>query len=444
MMNRFTRFRPPAAALIFLGHSRFVAALTVSVIGAAFFTHALESTIGQAGHLAILVGLVVLTAMSMIALRGTFEWRGVLPISLLAFVGWSAASIVWSNYQWATLGALTYQLIFAFLALFVALARDLIQIVRAFGDVLRVVLGVSLALELLSGLLLDLPIAFLGISGRLDQFGPIEGVMGSRNMLGFTALIALVTFGTELFTKSVNRSLGIWSIVGASLAILLSQSPVTFSTLLALGVMSLALMWLRRMPPEPRRIRQFTLAGGLVVAAGLAFLFRSQLLAALNASAELDYRVDVWRQVVELVRLHPLEGWGWVGTWNNGLPPYVAVTASGGNHVSALNAYLDVWLQLGLIGFLALMVLAVLALARSWLLASNRRSRSFVWPALIVVTLLVTALAESSVLVDAGWLVLVVCAVKSAENLSWRRSLPESATFVLGEDAFPGSPPVGP
>ncbi len=111
------------------------------------------------------------------------------------------------------------------------------------------------------------------------------------------------------------------------------------------------------------------------------------------------------------------------------------------DHDSALNAYVDVALQLGLVGLLLFLVLVILAFVRAWLLASNRRSRSFVWPALVVVALLVTALAESSVLVGAGWLTLVVCAVKSAENLSWRRSLPEREDSPLASAPLSPHPP---
>jgi hypothetical protein len=36
--------------------------------------------------------------------------------------------------------------------------------------------------------------------------------------------------------------------------------------------------------------------------------------------------------------------------------------------------------------------------------------------------LIVTALAESSLLVEYGWLIFVVCALKAAQKLSWRRA----------------------
>jgi len=43
---------------------------------------------------------------------------------------------------------------------------------------------VSLALEVLSGVLIDMPIAFLGIDAHLAQGGPISGLLGNRNELG--------------------------------------------------------------------------------------------------------------------------------------------------------------------------------------------------------------------------------------------------------------------
>jgi len=70
--------------------------------------------------------------------------------------------------------------------------------------------------------------------------------------------------------------------------------------------------------------------------------------------------------------------------------------------------------------------LAGLAFVRSWLLASRRRSFVFTWPALILVTLVTTALAESTILIELGWLTLVVCTVKAAEQLSWRQAFAAS------------------
>ena len=88
-----------------------------------------------------------------------------------------------------------------------------------------------------------------------------------------------------------------------------------------------------------------------------------------------------------------------------------------------MNAYLDVLFQLGLVGLFSLLALVGLALVRSWLLASNKRSVVYAWPALVLVVLLVTSAAESSILVESGWLTLVICTAKASQGLSWRARL---------------------
>ena len=67
-------------------------------------------------------------------------------------------------------------------------------------------------------------------------------------------------------------------------------------------------------------------------------------------------------------------------------------------------------------------MLIALALVRSWLLGSHQRSTVFTWPALVLVALAACSFAESSILVEFGWLTLVVCTVKASRELSWRKA----------------------
>ena len=198
----------------FVGSARFAQALSLIAIGLAFSAHAVRSLIGWPGVLAALGGLLVLCAASLVTRWRAIEWYGILPLTILVFVGWSAASVLWSNTPLASTVRVIYLIAYAVLGIYVALMRDTIQIVRAFGDVFRVLLGVSIALEVLSGVLIDMPIPFLGIEGNIAQFGPIQGIFGSRNMLGFVALIALITFvvewRTHIATPSSQVHLPVW------------------------------------------------------------------------------------------------------------------------------------------------------------------------------------------------------------------------------------------
>ena len=75
--------------------------------------------------------------------------------------------------SWATASSVLYQLALAFLAIAIGLTRDIIQVIRAVGDVMRFVLIGSLAVEVLSGALIDRPLRFLGVEGLLAAGGPI-------------------------------------------------------------------------------------------------------------------------------------------------------------------------------------------------------------------------------------------------------------------------------
>ena len=408
-----------------LASPKFAAALTLAILATAFSTHLLRSVMGWAGLIGVLGGLVVLAVLSLLARRPIVEWHGLLPISIIVFVAWCALSGVWSGYVSETIIGVGYQITVGFLAIYVALVRDTFQVVRATGDVLRVLLGLSIVLEVLSGLLLDLPIAFLDVVGDIDQLGPIQGIFGSRNVFGLIALIAAVTFYVELRARSIPRSLGLGSMWLAGICLVLTRSPVVVVVAICVTVAALALYRLRRTPVAGRRMLQLGLLSAALVAAGAAWLGRTAIIDTLNAGSEFEARSSLWREMWRLVELHPLEGWGWAGFWPQDVTPYGWLEFTTGRmHQTGLNAYLDVYFQVGLIGFLAFLALVLLAFVRSWLLASNKRSLVYVWAPLILVTLLVSSAAESTILFEFGWLLLVICSVKAAQSLSWRSALP--------------------
>jgi O-antigen ligase len=407
-----------------LASPRLSSALTTATIGTAVFTFVLHQLIGWPGLLAIISGLIVLTVLSLVAQWQEIGWSGLLPISLLVFVGWSGVSIFWSQYHWATLAGIVYLLAFTVLGIFVALARDTIQIVRAFGNVLRAVLGVSLALEIFSGLLIDTPIPYFGLTGRLGNLGPIQGILDTRDQFGLVAVIAIITFATELRTKSVTRGMAVGSLIVGGICLLLSRAPLAIGAAIVVGAAAAALYGLRRASDRSQRFWQLGVLVVTVTVAILAWVFRRPIVGTFNASGALNYRLTLWHDVWGLTQSKILQGWGWVGSWPMHTVPFTLVTGTGGRFSgSALNAYLDVWFQLGLIGFILFLGFLGLAFTRSWLLASRRRSVVFTWPALVLVVLLIGALAESWILTEFGWLTLVVCSVKASRELSWRTAL---------------------
>jgi exopolysaccharide production protein ExoQ len=421
-----SRRLPPSRLAVLeetMGSAPVAQALAWCVLGVAFGAPAIGRVIGTPGLVAMLVVLVVVAILVLLARRRYLDWHGLLPLSIIAFIVWCAVSVAWSGYPRESLEGLFDLAVYAFLGLTVALTRDLIQIVRTTGAVLRVLLTASLLLEVASGIIFDVPFAFLGIEGSLANGGPIQGLFETRNLLGMVTSIALVTFVIEWRTRSVPKAVARYSIAVALLCLFFSGSPVTLIVVLVLAVASSALYGLRRARPEARRVLQGVLLALGSVSLIVAYLIRTRIIDLLNAGSEFEVRYRLWLRVWDWIQVNPLEGWGWIGRWH-AEPPYTYITlVVGREHGSGLNAFLDVYLQVGLVGVFSFVLLCGFAFLRSWLLASNRRSTVYVWPALVLVALLATGLTESFLLVEAGWLLLVICAVKGSQGMSWRSRL---------------------
>ncbi|HEY0248872.1 MAG TPA: O-antigen ligase family protein [Gryllotalpicola sp.] len=422
--ERWHAFDAPLRHLFASG--RFSNALSLVIVGTSFSTFAILRVMGWPGLVGVLGTLVLLASASFVAHRDAIEWHGLLPVSLLVFVGWCAISLFWSDYRGAALSSLLYQWSWTFLAIYLALVRDTIQVVRVVGNVLRFLLTVSLALEMFSGLVASEPVHYLGVSGTIASLGPIQGIFGSRNALALVSVIAAVTFFVEWRTRSVTRGTAAYSIPLALLSVLLSRSPVAVVVLVLVVVGALFLTLLRSIADERRRFSvQLTLAVVTAAAALTAWLLRDPIIALLDARSMLRVRHELWIQMWELSANKPLIGWGWTGIWRNNELPYAIVNAlTGSEHPNGLNAYLDVLLQLGLAGVLIFGVLVVLAIGRSWLVASNKRSVVHTWAPLVLLALLATSATESVALIDYGWVLLVVCTVNASQNMSWRNALP--------------------
>lgn len=404
-----------------LGSASFARAFTFTVIGTVFASVAIERTAGHVAYVTIIAGLCVLGAGVLIARRREISPVRLVPSTLIVFLAWALASVFWSRepseswWSWVSLAAI------AFLAVVIGHVRDTLQTARAVGDVLRALLAVSLGLEVLSGILLDIPFRFLGIQGNIAALGPVQGIFGTRNMLGFVAVIALITFLVEYRTQSVRPGVSLASVVLAGVLAALSDSPTVLVLAAGVGLAVGALALVRRAPPERRRALQWVLSATIVVGLFVGYLARHPIIALLGAGTDFSMRVDLWNVMVDFVRFRPVQGWGWYGPWDQQATPFVNINSLlDASHATGLNSYFDVVLQLGWAGLILFVAFAGVALLRSWLDASERRSTVYAWTPLILVALLIDSFVESFTLSGVGWLLLVLCAVRAGQSRGWR------------------------
>jgi O-antigen ligase len=169
-----------------------------------------------------------------------------------------------------------------------------------------------------------------------------------------------------------------------------------------------------------------TAAGVAVVAVVGGIAGWSSLLGLLGKSEDATGRLEIWRSVWSLASERPVLGWGWVSYWAPWVAPFDTLAQRKGVlYLQAHDAWLDVWFQLGLVGLALFVALAASTLWRSWFRAVDRPRRSATMvlpysavslaPLLIVVVLLAHSLAESRILIEGGWLLLVALAVMTKQ-----------------------------
>ncbi|UNK69708.1 O-antigen ligase family protein [Microbacterium sp. H1-D42] len=415
-----------------LASAEFARAYTLTALAAAFMSFLIEQLMSRVTLATIITALAAAGVAMLLARREELSLLRLAPTSLLGFLVLALISVLWTSDRSDTLTSWLTLLGYSIIAITIGHVRDTLQTVRAIGDTLRWLLALSLALEIMSGILLDMPFKALGIEGNLAVGGPIQGIFGTRNMLGFIAVIAMITFVIEWRTQSIGRLVGALSVsLGAFLA-LFSASPTVLVLAAAVGVVTTALTIVRHAPPARRNTVQWMLGALVAGALGLAFALRHQIIRLLDAGSDFSTRADLWNMILDFVAQRPVTGYGWFGPWARGEFPFTYINfLLADHHQSALNAYFDVLLQLGWIGLVLFLVMGGVAIVRSWLVASVRRSVVYAWTPLVLITLAVDSMFESFTLTGAGWVLLVLCVLRAGQSRSWRENIDAAQTGTI-------------
>jgi hypothetical protein len=141
---------------------------------------------------------------------------------------------------------------------------------------------------------------------------------------------------------------------------------------------------------------QWALAALVAVVGVVLSTQRTRIIDALGATDDLSMRANLWALARYFAGRQPVQGWGWFGSWDVAEQPFATINQLlAQHHSTALNAYVDIQMQLGWAGLLLLCALGGTALVRSWLDASQRRSVVYAWTPLMLIALAVTSAFES-------------------------------------------------
>lgn len=407
----------------------------IALAGTAWI-HAVGSTITAV----ITIASGVVSLVLWVSIRPPLQWRR-LPWFVVAYVVWAVASIAWS--AWRETSALTGLLlvITTLQGLFIATVLTWRELIKAMSSGLKWVLALSLLFELwvsifiggplLPGFVLPTepvdPIAYWSRDNLFDG-GRIQGIMGSANLLGAVALLAIIVFAIRLAAGVRWRvTLGLW----IALAVFLFWRAASATAYLAAvgAVIVLVTVLLMRRAKRPGERTRYYIGYAIVGIGGALIVWfgRDAIFTAVGRDSDLTGRERIWAAVLERAAEHPVVGWGFATPWVPTDPAFDGWIIDHDQTVmQAHNMWIDVYLQLGIIGVVLLGLLFLAYVWRSWFFAVDRPrwdlradrpySPLTLLPTLFGAILLVQGLAESSPLLLWGWMFLVMLATKIKQS----------------------------
>lgn len=389
---------------------------------------AVRYSIGWAGW-GVVVGVgAVVALVALIAGRpGKTLLRVPVPLALLLVL--MVLSLIWSQYRDFTAIGVVAQLGTTIFALFLANQFGWRQLLNVFANVLRFVLAASLLFEFVAAIFGPIkPIfpnyegdeppsaSYLWSQGNLFDGDRIQGIMGNANLLAFTAVLGIMVFLVEYIVTHRKRNIPLASLI---LAVLLAALAKSAGMTLAIALIAFAALIAIFSEGRDRATRHKIYGYGIWALGSLAVLgliYRVELFDLLGRSPDASGRFYIWGEVLNLIWEKPLEGWGWISYWVPGVEPFEGLIVI--NNVpmyQAHNAYLDIWLQLGIVGLALLIWLMASGFNRLWAVAVRHTNPLYLFPLFGFLVIAAQSLTESRLLIEISWVLLVLLTTKSRE-----------------------------
>ena len=433
-----------------VANRRRLTAFATLVLFTGLASDAWRDSIGWYGY-GVMIAIVLGGSITvLIRHRREVSWKNV-PRPLLAFLALATLSIAWSFYPGASALGVLAQFVTTIPALALALVLTTAELVAALGRSLRVILSLSLLFEIVVAVIVRAPVLPVWATAEQRVHPPellywsrnlllagdkIQGIVGSSSLLAMAALLGLIVFAVQWAAGTVGRMSSVLGLLLAALCIGLTRSATIFLGVAAVAAVLAMIVLLRRAGTvRGRRVTLGAIIVGCLLAIAVTVTLRVPILALLGKSDNLTGRSGIWEKVIALAQERPIAGWGWISFWAPWVEPFKhLVTRNGVVQLHAHNAWLDVWLQLGILGLLVFGLLIASTAYRCWRMATNvpahrfelsvsdaARRRAFaVLPALLLTALLVQTLAESRILIEGGWMLLMILATVAKEQLRGR------------------------
>ena len=360
------------------------------------------SDVDQDAYLALQGSLhlpIVIIQLSLAAVGGVLvmtRWRRVAAAAIqawpiLALAGLQLASAVWSIDPILTLRKTILECIMLAMSIYLGERYPPDELARKILSVL------CQAMVLILILLVVSPHTVL----QSDAHNALKGLSQNKNGFGYYIGLTVAMLMIVRFRKR-HDWIRYFFLPVACLMLVFSRSMTSVASA-GVIIMSLPLWLVFRLPAKQRVAGYIFISGSLVLAGVCSMLFSDELLGLLGKDSTFTGRTGVWKQLVIAIHHHPILGYGYGAFWTGLRGESLDVLITSGWIVpSAHNAYLELWLAIGIPGLIVTAFVILSAFHKSIRYIQTERTWTALWPVMFLSFLLVHGLGESEFIYDAS------------------------------------------
>ncbi|MGA7521123.1 MAG: O-antigen ligase [Acidobacteriaceae bacterium] len=416
--------RPPKSIAVQLGT---IAVLLFSMGAFAAFeglnqpgTNSYEVLVGDSRYEFAWIGVYIVFAFAFIPCRRTLLQAALAHKWLLALVGWTLLSTLWSMDPFLTLRRASALACTTALGLYLGLRFTQRQLLH--------LLAVALALATVVSAIVAVGLPSVGVMQDLYG-GAWRGSFAHKNTLAMAAVLSLITFGSIYVAERNRRMLCLLAMAAVVPELFLSKSASALVDVIIVAAIAL-MLWMLRSLSRSLLVPVAYWAGGFaVLLVGWLIANSTRVFALLGRDPTLSGRTDLWAFAADAVRQRPWLGYGYSAFWVG--PGGDAIRAAvGWDAPHSHNGLLDLSLDIGLLG-VVLFLICLLLCFRCALLHALRSSDPYrLWPMMYLTVFTVHNLTETTTMTRNSLYWILFVAVNA---LLWR----EDEVALVSEARIP-------
>jgi len=247
--------------------------------------------------------------------------------------------------------------------------------------------------------------------------GSWRGVFLQKNIFGRYLVLGMIT----LFcwpTEGVRSKLGKWFVLALSVGLLIGSLSKGSWVVLVVAALLVPLYRLFRVDFKGLMVGISMAAAALGLAAVYVLSNLDAIFSLLGKDATLTARIPIWTTLLTMSQGKRWLGYGYEGFWSTNLMN-VTWLLGGFAPGKAHNGFIDLLLEVGVVGLGIFAICAVVAITRAIKVIARERDLQSEWPLLMLSLLLIYNLFESDLMVQNGFIWVLFVALSVSTQRAW-------------------------